>query len=240
MNKAIDIHDFSYSYDDGTVALSGVSVAINHGQKVVLVGPNGAGKRTLLLAMSGFIGGRGSVNVDGIEVKGKNTKRLRKIICSCLEDANDQLFMPTLFDDVAFGPLNMGLAPAEVKKAVERALKTVGLKQMANKAPHHLSAGQKRAAALATVLSMEPKIITFDEPDGSLDPRNRNRLVEILRGLKQTLVIATCNMNFAARVADRAIVIDAGVVAADGKVETILSDRQLMDEHGLEVADVFC
>jgi cobalt/nickel transport system ATP-binding protein len=190
--------------------------------------------------MSGFISGAGSVNVDGIEVKGKNTKRLRKVICSCLEDANDQLFMSTLFDDVAFGPLNMGLEGADIKQAVENALKTVGLEKMANKAPHHLSAGQKRAAALATVLSMDPKIITFDEPDGSLDPRNRNRLIEILKGLKQTLVIATCNMNFAARVADRVIVIDAGTIAADGDVEEILANRQLMDKHGLEVADVFC
>jgi len=240
MNKAIEIRDFGYSYGDGTVALSGVNLDIDHGQKVVLVGPNGAGKTTLLLAMSGFVSGPGHVRVDGIEVKGKNTRQLRRVICSCLEDANDQLFMPTLFDDVAFGPLNMGLGAEQVKQAVETALRTVGLGKMATKAPHHLSAGQKRVAALATVLSMNPQIITFDEPDGSLDPRNRNKLVNILKGLKQTLVIATCNMNFAARVADRAVVIDAGMVAADGFVEEILSDRQLMEAHGLEVADLYC
>ena len=143
--------------------------------------------------------------------------------------------MPTLFDDVAFGPLNMGLSPEEVKTSVTNALKTVGLDKMADKAPHHLSAGQKRAAAIATILAMNPKIITFDEPDGSLDPRHRNNLIELLNSLSQTLIIATCNMDFAARIADRAILIDNGKIIADGPAEKIMLDSNLMTNHGLEV-----
>jgi cobalt/nickel transport system ATP-binding protein len=235
MPKAIEIQKFSYYYPDGTAALNDISLSIEQGQKVVLIGPNGAGKSTLLLAMAGFIKGTGKVYIDGVEINKKNLKKIRAIIGSCLEDPDDQLFMPTLFDDVAFGPLNMGLSPEEVRASVSNALKTVGLSEMADKAPHHLSAGQKRAAAIATILAMNPKIITFDEPDGSLDPRHRSNLVKLLRDLSQTLVIATCNMDFASRIADRAILIDNGIIIADGPALKIMLDPDLMLEHGLEI-----
>lgn len=239
MQKAIEINNFSYHYPDGTAALSDITLDIEHGQKVVLIGPNGAGKSTLLLAMAGFINGTGKVLVDGLEVNKKNLKQIRTRLGSCLENPEDQLFMPTLFDDVAFGPLNMGLPTEQIKIRVTDSLRTVGLDGMADKAPHHLSAGQKRAAAIATILAMEPKIITFDEPDGSLDPRNRNNLIKLLSGLSQTLIIATCNMNFAAAVADRAVLIDNGRIAADSDnfgAEKIMTDSKLMAAHGLEVA----
>jgi cobalt/nickel transport system ATP-binding protein len=239
MTKAIQIDNFSYSYPDGTVALHNITLDIEHGWRVALIGPNGAGKSTLLLAMTGFIKGTGKVIIDGLEITNGNLKQVRSRIGCCLENPEDQLFMPTLFDDVAFGPLNMGLNPDQVKERVASALEKVGLSGMAERAPHHLSAGQKRAAAIATVLSMSPKIITLDEPDGNLDPRNRNNLVKLLTGLPQTLVIATCNMEFAAAVADTAVVIDAGRVAIDGPVEKIMSDSQLMFDHGLEVPKKF-
>lgn len=235
MSKAIEIENFSYGYPDGTMALSEIKLSIEHGQKVVLIGPNGAGKSTLLLTMAGFIKGTGKVFVDGLEVNRKNLKNIRTCLGSCLENPDDQLFMPTLFDDVAFGPLNMRLGVEQVKKRVTEALQTVGLAGMADKAPHHLSAGQKRAAAIATILSMTPKIITLDEPDGSLDPRNRNNLIKLLAGLTQTLIIATCNMNFAAAIADRAVLMDKGRIIADGDAKEIMSDFKLMSEHGLEV-----
>lgn len=234
MSKAIEIIKFSYQYHDGTVALNDITLSIEHGQKVVLIGPNGAGKSTLLLVMAGFVHGSGKVFVDGLEINRKNLKQIRTCLGSCLENPDDQLFMPTLFDDVAFGPLNMDLKPDQVKARVAEALGTVGLAQMADKAPHHLSAGQKRAAAIATVLAMQPKIITLDEPDGSLDPRNRNNLIKLLGSLSQTLIIATCNMNFAAALADRAVLIDKGRIIADGGTEEIMSDSELMTEHGLE------
>jgi cobalt/nickel transport system ATP-binding protein len=235
MTKAVEIENFSYGYPDGTMALSEIKLSIDHGQKVVLIGPNGAGKSTLLLTMAGFIKGTGKVFVDGLQVNRKNLKKIRTCIGSCLENPDDQLFMPTLFDDVAFGPLNMGLGAEQVKKRVADALQTVGLAGMADKAPHHLSAGQKRAAAIATILSMTPRIITLDEPDGSLDPRNRNNLIKLLGGLTQTLIIATCNMNFAAAIADRAVLMDKGRIVADGNAREIMSDAALMSEHGLEV-----
>jgi len=237
MPKAIEIENFSYNYPDGTAALSDITLSVEHGQRLSLIGPNGAGKSTLLLAMAGFIKGTGKVLIDGLQINRKNLKKIRASLGSCLENPDDQLFMPTLFDDVAFGPLNMGLEGEQVKICVADALKTVGLAEMADKAPHHLSAGQKRAAAIATILSMAPKIITLDEPDGSLDPANRNNLIKLLTGLTQTLIIATCNMNFAAALADRAVLLDNGCIIADGDAEKIMSDPKLMIEHGLEVPD---
>jgi cobalt/nickel transport system ATP-binding protein len=239
MAKAIQIENFSYSYPDGTMALSEITLDIEHGRRVAVIGPNGAGKSTLLLAMTGFVRGTGKVIIDGLQITGSNLKQVRSRIGCCLENPEDQLFMPTLFDDVAFGPLNMKLDPQQVRQRVACALEKVGLADMAERAPHHLSAGQKRAASIATVLSMSPKIITFDEPDGSLDPRHRDNLVGLLKGVSQTLVIATCSMDFAAAVADEAVVIDAGRIIAVGPAKEIMADPKLMVEHGLEVPGKF-
>ena len=235
MSKAIEIENLSYKYPDGTAALKNINLSVEHGQTLALIGPNGAGKSTLLLAMAGFIKGTGKVLIDGLQINRKNLKKIRTSLGSCLEDPDNQLFMPTLFDDVAFGPLNMGLEAEQVKVRVADALKTVGLTDMADKAPHHLSAGQKRAAAIATILSMSPEIITLDEPDGSLDPRNRNNLIKLLADLPQTLIITTSNMNFAAAIADRAVLLNNGRIIADGDAKKIMSDSKLMTEHGLEV-----
>jgi cobalt/nickel transport system ATP-binding protein len=235
MSIAVEILDFTYKYPDGTAALDKINLKIEHGQKVALIGPNGAGKSTLLLAIAGFLKATGKVFIDGLETNKKNLKQIRTTIGCCLENPDDQLFMPTLRDDVAFGPLNLGLEKKDVENRVCEAMKIVGLEGMADKAPHHLSAGQKRAAAIATILSMRPKIITFDEPEGSLDPRHRNNLAKLLKGLKQTLIIATCNIDFAYAVANRAILMDGGKIIADGIAEQILFDESLMIEHGLEL-----
>ena len=234
--NAIEIKDFSYHYPDGTTALTEVSLSIAPGEKVVLIGPNGAGKSSLLLAMAGFAKGQGSVSVEGLEVTKKNLRAIRQVLGCCLENPDNQLFMPTLYEDIAFGPLNMGLSQDEIDARVKKALSTVGLLDKAHKPPHHLSAGQKRAAAIATVLSMTPKIITLDEPDGSLDPRHRIQLQTLLKSLTQTLVIATCNMNFAYAVADRVILVDQGRIMADGTPQAIMTQKTLMEEHGLELA----
>ena len=235
MAKAIELKNFSYSYPDGTAALRQITLSIEHNQRVALIGPNGAGKSTLLLAMAGFVKGTGKVLIDGLEINRKNLKKIRTLLGCCLENPEDQLFMPRLFDDVAFGPLNMRLDAERVKARVTDALQTVGLSDLADKAPHHLSAGQKRAAAIATILSMAPKIITLDEPDGNLDPRNRNNLIRLLTGLPQTLIIATCNMNFAAALADRAVLLDKGCIIGEGEAKKIMHNSELMAEHGLEV-----
>jgi cobalt/nickel transport system ATP-binding protein len=233
--NAIHIKDFSYHYPDGTAALHEISVSIEHGEKVVLIGPNGAGKSSLLLAMAGFARGSGSVFVEGLEVTKKNLKAIRRVLGCCLENPDNQLFMPTLYEDIAFGPLNMGLSEDDIDTRVKEALSTVGLLDKAHKPPHHLSAGQKRAAAIATVLSMTPRIITLDEPDGSLDPRHRIQLQTLLKSLTQTLVIATCNMNFAYAVADRVILVDQGQIMADDRPEVIMTQKTLMEKHGLEL-----
>jgi cobalt/nickel transport system ATP-binding protein len=238
MTAAIEFKNFSYNYPDGTSALSNIDLSIPHGQRVALIGPNGAGKSTLLLAMSVFIQGRGEIAVDGIKASSKNAKKIRASIASVLQNPDEQLFMPTLFDDIAFGPLNMNLDTEQVTARTLEALKTVGLEGMERKAPHHLSAGQKRAAAIATVLSMDPKIITMDEPDTSLDPRSRNKLIDLLRSLPQTLIIATCSMNFAARLCDRAVLVNDGKIIADGSVKEIMTNKDLMQKNGLETVDL--
>jgi len=244
MNYAIEIENFSYKYPDGTEALKDINLVIEPGERVALIGPNGAGKSTLFLAISGFVNPsgpasrRGRIHINGIEVVRKNLKKIRCLLGCVLQNPDEQLFMPTLFDDVAFGPLNMGLEADEVVRRAQQALKTVGLAQMAHRAPHHLSAGQKRSAAIATILSMSPKIITMDEPDSDLDPRSRNNLLELLRHLEQTLVLATCNMNFAARLCGRAVLIDGGQIIADGEAAQVMGDSKLMLEHGLETPTV--
>ena len=202
---------------------------------ITIAGNIGAGKSSLLLAMAGFAQGSGSVFVDGLEVVKKNLNAIRQVLGCCLENPDDQLFMPTLHEDIAFGPLNMGLSQTEIEQRVTEALSTVRLADKAHKPPHHLSAGQKRAAAIATVLSMAPKIITLDEPDGSLDPRHRIQLQSLLKSLTQTLVIATCNMNFAYAIADRVILVDHGQIVADDTPHTIMTNRALMEDHGLEL-----
>ena len=236
MAAAIDIQNFSFGYHDAPDALIDINLSVDHGSKVALIGPNGAGKSTLLLAMSGFVKGTGKITIDGLELCPKNTKALRRRITSVSHNPDDQLFMPTLFEDVAFGPMNMGLEPGEIEKRTAETMDKVGLAAFAHRPPHHLSAGQKRSAAIATVLSMDPDIITADEPDTSLDPRTRNSLIELLASLKQTLVIATCNMSFAARLCQRAVLIDQGRIIADGDTAKIIGDSQLMQKHGLETA----
>ena len=234
MNSAIEIKNYSYKYADGVCALKDVNFSVGHGERIALIGPNGAGKSTLILAMCGFLQGTGDICIDGLKVNKSNIRKIRSLLGLVMQSPDDQLFMPTLFDDVAFGPLNMGLETNQIRKRVEDTLEKVGLSGMGNRAPHHFSAGQKRCAAIATVLSMNPKIITMDEPDSSLDPRSRGKLINLLRGLEQTLIIATCNMDFVARLCTRAILMDSGQIIADGPVRSILADSALMQNHGLE------
>jgi cobalt/nickel transport system ATP-binding protein len=234
MPPAIEIKSFSYKYPDGTAALQDISLAIGPGERVAIIGPNGAGKSTLLLAISGFVQGTGHITVDGLQLNPANLKKIRRTIGLVLQNPDEQLFMPTVFEDVAFGPLNMNLQPCEVSRRAELAIKTVGLTDIAHRPPHHLSAGQKRCAAIATILSMAPKIVTMDEPDSNLDPRNRNNLLQLLAQLQQTLLAATCNMNFAARFCQRAVLLDNGRVVADRPAGQLMTDAELMYQHGLE------
>ncbi|MCZ6688449.1 MAG: ATP-binding cassette domain-containing protein [Planctomycetota bacterium] len=232
---AIRLIGLSYAYPDGTRALDGVDLRIGEGEKVGLVGPNGAGKSTLLLHLNAILRGDGSVKIFGLETGPPNLKEIRRRVGLVFQDPDDQLFMPTVFEDVAFGPLQMGLPEDEVKGRVEEALGRVRLGGYEDKAPHHLSDGEKRGVAIATVLSMDPRMLVLDEPTSNLDPRGRRSLIRILMNLPQTQLIATHDLDLILEVCERCVVLDGGVVVADGRSVAILSDRDLMEGHGLEV-----
>ncbi|MFH1616273.1 MAG: ATP-binding cassette domain-containing protein [Planctomycetota bacterium] len=234
MTYAIQMENFSYKYPDGTAALDNITLNIEHNVHTAVIGPNGAGKSTLLLAMAGLIGGTGGLLIEGLEPTRKNHREIRRRIGCCLQSPDDQLFMPTLEDDIGFGLLNIGMSAEQAQKGAQQALKKVGLAGFGNKMPHHLSAGQKRAAAIATIVAMNPAIITLDEPDSSLDPRQRNNLLGLLSSLDQTLIIATCSMNFAACLCDQAVLLDQGRLIMTGPAKQIMTDESLMKSHGLE------
>jgi cobalt/nickel transport system ATP-binding protein len=231
------IEHLHYAYPDGFEALRGVDLTTARGEKVALVGPNGAGKSTLVLHLNGINRpSHGSVRVAGLAVDERNVRRIRAEVGLVFQDPDDQLFSPTVFDDVAFGPLHMGVPSDEIHRRVERALEAVGMGGSERRLPSHLSIGQRKRVALATVLSMDPSVLVFDEPSAGLDPRGRRQLIELLRGLEQTVVVATHDMRLVAEVLPRTIVMDGGVVVADGPTDTILGDAALLERHGLEGA----
>ncbi|TET53904.1 MAG: ABC transporter ATP-binding protein [Anaerolineales bacterium] len=232
--SCIEIEDLWYAYPDGREALCGVSLSVRPGEKVALVGANGAGKSTLLLHLNGVLQGRGTVRVFGQDVAQPNLAAVRTRVGMVFEEPDDQLFCPTVFDDVAFGPLHMGLPESVIRQRVEMALERVGLEGYASRVPHHLSRGEKKRAAIATVFSMEPDILVLDEPTSGLDPRSRRRLLDLLASQLQTMVVATHDLDLVARLCPRAVVLDRGRVAADGRSDEILGDTELLWRHGLE------
>jgi cobalt/nickel transport system ATP-binding protein len=240
MMPAITVQDLGYTFSDGTVALEHVSFEIEKGESVALIGPNGAGKSTLLLHLNGILHSaisRESVKILDESVDPKKIHEMPKKIGIVFQNADDMLFMPLLGDDVAFGPINLGLDKEEVQRRVKDALEMVGLAGYEHRVPHHLSGGEKRRAALATVLSMEPEILAMDEPTTNLDPKSRRELIEILRRYKEkgkTLLIITHDVNAIPELAERVIVLNKTVVA-DGPTRDIFSDTEMLVEIGLEV-----
>jgi cobalt transport protein ATP-binding subunit len=233
MGFCIEVQNLSYAYPDGRRALQGVSLSVQAGEKVALVGPNGAGKSTLLLHLNGILRGQGTVRVMGHEVAEPHLARIRAQVGLVFQDPDDQLFSPTVFDDVAFGPLYARLAQEEVRRRVAWALAQVGLEEYAERLSHHLSLGEKKRAAIASVLSMRPEILALDEPTAGLDPRARRRLVGLLRELPQTMLAATHDLRLVAEVFPRTAVLDGGRVVADGATEALLADGRLLEAHGL-------
>ncbi len=235
MHHTIDVRSLHYTYPDGQRAVRGVNLHISPGEKVALVGPNGAGKSTLLLHLNGILrADQGDVTVCGKRVCDENLDEVRRSVGLVFQDADDQLFSPTVFDDVSFGPLHMGLPEKEVRTRVSKALRSVGMEGMEGRVPHHLSGGEKKRVAIATVLAMEPEILVLDEPTMGLDPRSRRGLIGLLAKLPQTMLISTHDMPLVAELSWRTIVIDEGRIVADGQTQPILSDARLMAEHGLE------
>ncbi len=235
VNEVLRIEDLSFSYPDGVEALRGISLSISAGEKVAFVGANGAGKSTLLLHLNGILAGEGNVYVCSQRVCRKSLNTVRAAVGLVFQDPDDQLFSPTVWEDVAFGPLYMGLAKQEVEARARMALELVGMQEMAHRPPHNMSLGEKKRAAMATVLAMKPEILALDEPTSALDARSRQRIIGILKELPQTVIIATHDMALVAQVAGRTVVIDRGEVVADRLTEEIVGERNFLEEHGLEM-----
>lgn len=241
--KSLEISGLAYAYPDGNQALFGVDLSVNQGERVALLGPNGAGKTTLVLHLNGIIPTmQGQVRVAGEVVDSKNAESIKSIrhkVGIVFQDPDDQLFMPTVGQDVAFGPYNAGLRGLELERAVKEALELVGMSEFIDRPPHHLSFGQRRRVAVATVLAMKPEILVMDEPSSNLDPAARRELAEIITSLDVTLLMVTHDLPFAYELCQRAVILSAGVVAADDEISRVLSNKQLLTANRLELPKGF-
>ncbi|MCA9944111.1 MAG: ABC transporter ATP-binding protein [Anaerolineales bacterium] len=235
VRPTLEVANLSFAYPDGHQALHTVSLSIGAGEKVALVGPNGAGKSTLMLHLNGLLAGDGTLAVAGLPIRKENLPLIRSKVGMVFQNPDDQLFSPTVFDDVAFGPLHMGYPEAEVRQRVETALAQVGMAGFGERLSHHLSIGQKKRVAIATVLSMDPEILVLDEPSAGLDPRARRSLIELLRELPLTMLVSTHDMLLVQELFPRMIVMDEGRVVADGDTAVLLRDVAFLEEHGLEM-----
>ena len=231
----IEVSHLHFTYPDGTEALRGVELTVEAGEKVALVGPNGAGKSTFLLHLNGILGGgHGSVVIDGTTVEPATVRRVRALVGLVFQDPDDQLFSPTVREDVAFGPIHMGVPDHELHHRVERALAAVGMSGFEARVPHHLSLGQRKRISVATVLSMDPSILVFDEPTAGLDPRGRRELMAVMASRPETLLVSTHDLAMVAETLPRTVILDGGAVVADGPSAELLRDEPLLESHGLE------
>jgi len=231
----IELESIQYTYPDGTRALDGISFRIVHGESVGIVGANGAGKSTLLLQMNGTLrptGGR--VRIGQAILSKKTAKDFRKKIGFLFQDPDDQIFMPTVFEDVAFGPLNLGWTPENVVQSASKALKQVNCLHLKDRPPHRLSEGEKRSVSIASVISMDPDILVMDEPSSNLDPRSRRQLIQLLRTFQHTKILAAHDLDMVMDLCERTIILSQGRVVADGPTLELFSDENLLKENGLE------
>jgi cobalt/nickel transport system ATP-binding protein len=238
-NISLLIEELAFAYPDGNQALFGVNLKISKGERVALLGPNGAGKTTLVMHLNGILSTlHGKVFVAGKLVDSKDKEGLKQIrskVGIVFQDPDDQLFMPTVGQDAAFGPYNMGLRDTELDEVVTQALSMVGMLEYKDRPPHHLSFGQRRRVAVATVLAMKPEILVLDEPSSNLDPASRRELAEILRSLDITIIMVTHDLPYAYELCERSLILSGGIIAADGKTKDILKNEELLKKHRLEL-----
>ena len=234
-HHTISVVDLGFAYPDGTRALDGVSFEVGHGEAIAVVGANGAGKSTLLMHLNGLLTpAEGAVDIGGTPVTKGTLADIRRTVGMVFQDPDDQLFMPTVAEDVGFGPLNLGLPPEDVARRVDEALARVDATRLRDRPPYHLSGGEKRAVAIATVLAMEPAILVMDEPSAGLDPRARRRVISLLRSFEHTRILATHDLDLAADLCERTIVMAGGQIVADGPTREILTNDELLAASGLE------
>lgn len=232
----VEFEDVHYRYPDGTAALKGLSLRITHGESVGIVGANGSGKSTLLMHTNGFLlPQKGSITIGDLKLNNDTRQEIRKKVGLIFQNPDDQLFMPTVFEDVAFGPLNLGLSPERTRECVKEALETVGCLALAKKPPHHLSGGQKSAVAIAAVIAMQPDILVMDEPASHLDPKSRRALINLLGHFHHTKIIASHDLDLILDICKRCVIIQEGKVVADGPAEELLCNSRLLEENNLEL-----
>jgi cobalt/nickel transport system ATP-binding protein len=231
----IELQDVHYSYPDGTRALNGISFRIVHGESVGIVGANGAGKSTLLLRINGtLLPTQGSVSIGETILSKKTVKEIRKKIGFVFQDPDDQIFMPTVFEDVAFGPLHLGWTLENVEQSAIKALEQVNCLHLKDRPPHRLSLGQRRSISIASVISMDPDILIMDEPSSNLDPRSRRQLIQLLKKFDHSKMLASHDLDMVMQLCDRTIILNEGTVVADGKTLELFSNETLLEENGLE------
>ncbi|NQU19161.1 ABC transporter ATP-binding protein [bacterium] len=235
MKEAVSIEGLGYTYPDGTKALKDIKLDIYEGESLGVIGPNGAGKSTLLLHLNGILNSNGAIRIFDLKVNKDNLMQIRRNVGLVFQDPDDQLFMPTVFDDVAFGPLNLDFSKAKVKELVDLALREVGMQLFPERISHHLSFGEKKKISIATVLSMQPKILALDEPTSNLDPKSRRDLINLLRSLSLTKIIASHDLKMIQDLCQRTIILDNGRIVAIGKTKDILQDETLLKKHSLEI-----
>jgi len=228
------VENLHFHYPDGHKALLGVSLKLCEGEKVALVGPNGAGKSTLMLHLNGILTGEGDVNIGSLPIEPDNLPIIRAMVGLVFQNPDDQLFSPTVFDDVAFGPLHMGLPEEEVFACVDEALEMVGMGNYRDRLSHHLSMGEKKRIAIATVLSMRPQILILDEPSAGLDPRSRRSLINLLQNLPITMLVSSHDLLMVRELFPRMVIMDEGKIVADGSTVELMEDQALLESHGLE------
>jgi cobalt/nickel transport system ATP-binding protein len=235
MHHSIEVENLWFSYPDGHQALNGVSLKIEPCEKVALVGPNGAGKSTLILHLNGILNGKASlIKVGGLELTAQNLGKVRARVGLVFQTPDDQLFSPTVFDDVAFGPLYQGHASEVVRQRVDEALAAVRMTDYIDRVSHHLSVGEKKRIAIATVLSMQPEVLVLDEPTAGLDPRARRTLIHLLDDLDITMLVSTHDLRMVEELFPRMVIMDNGKIVADGETKALLNDETLLEAHGLE------
>jgi cobalt/nickel transport system ATP-binding protein len=235
MNKVIEISNLNFTYPDGTRALEEINLDVYENETLGIIGPNGAGKSTLLLHLNGLLNGNGKVKIFGKAVSKENITLIRQKVGLVFQDPQDQLFMPTVYEDVAFGPNNLGIPKQEIDRKVSSALEEVGLLDKRDNLSYHMSLGEQKRLSIATVLSMSPEILVLDEPNSNLDPASRRHLINLLKRLKVTKVLATHDLEMVLELCSKVVLLDKGKVIDEGETKEILSDKLLLEPHGLEI-----